>query len=271
MSHQPPDVRERTDRLDAVGNTTKALTKGYAVGSAGLATFLLFSALIDTVKEMFAQAGRELVVIVDIATPEIFVGGLLGACLVFVFSAWSMKAVGVAAGRVVQEVRHQLETHPGILANPPTDMPDYTACVSIVTRSALLHMIRPALLVILSPVVVGVLFRLIGLATTPFLKLPDNILGIQTLSSMLMMATISGVLCGLFLNNAGGAWDNAKKLIEMEGNKGSDQHKAAVTGDTVGDPCKDTAGPSIHVLVKLLSTIALVLVPLFVTIPPPKP
>jgi len=259
MSVEDERVRARTDRLDAVGNTTKALTKGYAVGSAALATFLLFSAFLDSVKEIVNPSS--LVngnIPVDLGVPEVFCGGLVGGMLVYLFSAWAIKAVGAAAQKIIEEVVHQWRTMPGIMAG--IQQPDYARCVAIVTKAALREMIRPALLIVLSPIVMGLLFRLLGWAVG------DSLLGAKVLASMLMLATITGVLVGLFLNNGGGAWDNAKKYIEMgnHGGKGSAAHKAAVTGDTVGDPCKDTAGPSIHVLIKLLSTITLVLCPIFV-------
>lgn len=259
MSQQPEEVRRKTDRLDAVGNTTKALTKGYAVGSAAMATFLLFSAFLDTVKTLTGYKGANPPI--DIGIPEIFCGGLLGGMLVFLFSAWAIKAVGKSAQTIITECVRQFKEKPGIMSF--SEKPDYQGCVTIVTKSALREMIRPAVLVILSPIVVGLAFR--GIGYLGFI--PDPLLGAKALASMLMIATMTGILLGLFLNNGGGAWDNAKKYIEMGnyGGKGSDAHKAAVTGDTVGDPCKDTAGPSIHVLIKLLSTITLVLAPIFVT------
>jgi K(+)-stimulated pyrophosphate-energized sodium pump len=253
MSGQPPEVRHKTDRLDAVGNTTKALTKGYAVGSAALAAFLLFSAYMDEVGAYIGKPFES----VNIAVPEIFVGGLLGAMLVFLFSAWAIQAVGKAAQSIITEVRRQFRERPGIMAG--TEKPDYSQCVTIVTQAALKEMVRPGLLVVGMPIAVGVIFRFIGgWSGRP-------LLGAETVASLLMIGTIGGILMGNFLNNGGGSWDNAKKYIEMGnlGGKGSDAHKAAVTGDTVGDPFKDTAGPSLHVLVKLLSTITLVLAPFF--------
>jgi len=226
MSHQPEDIRKRTDRLDAVGNTTKALTKGYAIGSAALAAFLLFSAYLDEV----AALGSPLAA-VDISKPEVFVGGLFGAMLVFWFSALAISAVTKAAVSVIQEVRRQFQADPGILKG--TSRPDYGRAVDIVTVGALKAMVAPGLLAVGMPIAVG---------------------------------TIAGILMATLLNNGGGAWDNAKKFIETGeyGGKGSLPHKAAVVGDTVGDPFKDTAGPSLHVLIKLLSTVTLVLAPLFV-------
>lgn len=179
--------------------------------------------------------------------------------VVYLFSSWAINAVGNAAQEIIKEVNKQFAERPGIMNY--TEQPDYQGCVAIVTRAALREMIKPALLILLTPVVLGLTFRVIGGSTDP-------ILGARVLGAMLMVATMTGVLMGLFLNNAGGAWDNAKKYIEMGnfGGKGSEAHKASVTGDTVGDPSKDTAGPSIHVLIKLLSTITLVLAPIFVNI-----
>jgi K(+)-stimulated pyrophosphate-energized sodium pump len=255
MSMQPEHIRARTDRLDAVGNTTKALTKGYAVGSAALATFLLFSAFLDTVKLLVGDVHTEIAV--DLGTSEVFSGGLIGGMIVYLFSAWSINAVGNAAQEIIKEVNKQFAEKPGIMNY--TEQPDYQGCVEIVTKAALREMIQPSLLIVLTPIALGLTFRFIGASH-------DSILGARVLGAMLMVATMTGVLVGLFLNNAGGAWDNAKKFIEMGnyGGKGSEAHKASVTGDTVGDPAKDTAGPSIHVLIKLLSTITLVLAPIFV-------
>jgi K(+)-stimulated pyrophosphate-energized sodium pump len=247
MSKQPEEIRVKTDRLDAVGNTTKALTKGYAIGSAALAAFLLFSAYLDEVKHLTGQAFDS----VDIAKVEVFVGGLLGAMLVFLFSALAIRAVARAAYYVINDVRAQFKENPGILEG--TVKPNYARCVDIVTKGALKEMIPPGLLAISMPIVVGLVFRQFGL-------------GAETVAAFLMVGTISGILVATLMNNGGGAWDNAKKYIEtgMYGGKRSDAHKAAVVGDTVGDPFKDTAGPSIHVLIKLLATITLVLAPLFI-------
>ena len=246
MSGQPEEVRHKTDRLDAVGNTTKALTKGYAIGSAALAAFLLFSAYLDEV----AHYGSRLES-VNIAKPEVFVGGLLGAMLVFLFSSLAIRAVGKAAYYVINEVRRQFRENAGILKG--TAKPDYARCVDIVTVGALKEMVLPGLIAVGMPVAVGIAFRFFGI-------------GAEVVAAFLMVGTIGGILMATFLNNSGGAWDNAKKFIETGayGGKGSDTHKAAVVGDTVGDPFKDTAGPSLHVLIKLLSTITLVLAPLFV-------
>jgi K(+)-stimulated pyrophosphate-energized sodium pump len=246
MSNQPDSIREKTDRLDAVGNTTKALTKGYAIGSAALAAFLLFSAYLDEVRIL---TGTELSV--NLAKPQVFVAGLLGAMLVFWFSSLAMTAVRKAAQSVITEVRRQFKEMPGIMEG--TQQPDYGRCVDIVTVGALKAMVVPGALVVCFPIVVGLIFKQFGI-------------GAEAVAAFLMVATIAGILMAGFLNNGGGAWDNAKKYIETGayGGKRSEAHKAAVVGDTVGDPFKDTAGPSLHVLVKLLSTITLVLAPLFI-------
>jgi K(+)-stimulated pyrophosphate-energized sodium pump len=246
MSGEPEAVRHKTDRLDAVGNTTKALTKGYAIGSAALAAFLLFSAYLDEV----AHYGTKLES-VNIAKPEVFVGGLIGAALVFLFSALAIRAVGKAAYYVINEVRRQFRENPGILQG--TVKPDYARCVDIVTLGALKQMVLPGVIAVGTPVAAGLIFRMFGV-------------GAEAVAALLMVGTIAGILMATFLNNSGGAWDNSKKFIETGayGGKGSETHKAAVVGDTVGDPFKDTAGPSLHVLIKLLATITLVLAPLFV-------
>ncbi|KAB2007074.1 hypothetical protein ES319_D10G002300v1 [Gossypium barbadense] len=253
MSQQPESVREITDVLDAVGNTTKATTKGFAIGSAALASFLLFSAYMDEVASFANESFKQ----VDIAIPEVFVGGLLGSMLIFLFSAWACSAVGRTAQEVVKEVRRQFIERPGIMDYK--EKPDYGRCVAIVASASLREMIKPGALAIISPIVVGFLFRVLGHYTG------HPLLGAKVVAAMLMFATVSGILMALFLNTAGGAWDNAKKFIETGalGGKGSDSHKAAITGDTVGDPFKDTAGPSLHVLIKMLATITLVMAPVF--------
>jgi len=260
MSKQPEEIRQRTDRLDSVGNTTKALTKGYAIGSAALAAFLLFSAYLDEVRKL---TGSHMAV--DLTKVPVFVGGLLGATLVFVFSALAIKAVGKAAQVVINEVRRQFKEKPGIMAG--TDKPDYARCVDIVTAGALKEMVAPGLLAVLAPVAVGFAFKYLGSAEVGVQ------IGAESVASMLMVGTITGILMATVMNNGGGAWDNAKKYIESGQmkdengvvlGKGSPTHAAAVVGDTVGDPFKDTAGPSLHVLVKLLATITLVMAPLFV-------
>ena len=270
MSNQPKEIRQKTDRLDAVGNTTKALTKGYAIGSAALAAFLLFSAYIDEVKLYAGREGQPWPI--DLAKPEVFVGALLGAMLVFLFSSLAIRAVGKAAKQIIEEVRRQFANLPrvnDIIQFPDDFKPDYSACVDLVTRSALREMVVPGLLATLMPVAVGVLFRM-------FITPEDPMIAAEAVAALLMVGTITGILMATFLNNGGGAWDNAKKYIEdgahggkyiidSEGNEiKNPTHGAAVVGDTVGDPFKDTAGPSIHVLIKLLSTVTLVLAPLFI-------
>lgn len=254
MSIQDHSVRIITDRLDAVGNVTKANTKGYSVGTAALACFLLFSAFMDEISLTIKQDFK----VVDIAQVEVFIAGLLGSAVVFLFSSLALSAVGVAAQAVIKEVRTQIKSDSNILIG--NSKPNYKQCVAIVTKAGLKEMIKPGLLSVLSPLVVGILFRVLG----HFRKKP--LLGAQCVASFLMFSTSTGILMALFLNNAGGAWDNAKKYIETGalGGKNSETHKAAVTGDTVGDPCKDTAGPSIHILIKLVSTITLVMAPIFV-------
>ncbi|KAG5538150.1 hypothetical protein RHGRI_025282 [Rhododendron griersonianum] len=223
MSQQPESVREITDLLDAVGNTTKATTKGFAIGSAALASFLLFSAYMDEVAAFAHVPFTQ----VDIAIPEVFVGGLLGSMLIFLFSAWACSAVGRTAQEVVNEVRRQFIERPGIMEYK--EKPDYGRCVAIVASASLREMIKPGALAIVSPIAVGLVFRILGYYTG------QPLLGAKVVASMLMFATVSGILMALFLNTAGGAWDNAKKYIETGalGGKGSDCHKAAVTGDTL--------------------------------------
>jgi vacuolar-type H(+)-translocating pyrophosphatase len=254
MSNQPKEVRNRTDKLDAAGNTTKALTKGYAMASAALAAFLLFAAFFEIVAEI---QGKDLVDVfhVDIGNPLIFVGALVGAVLVYYFASLAIRAVGKAAGEMIEEVRRQFREDPGIMEG--TSDPDYAQCVDIATRGALRAMVLPALLPIVVPVAFGLIYRFM---------FPE--VSYAAVGALIMVGTIVGILMANFLNNGGGAWDNAKKYIEEgnHGGKGSSAHAAAVVGDTVGDPFKDTAGPSIHVLVKLLSTICLVTAVLFVVV-----
>lgn len=266
MSKAPDEVRAGTDALDAAGNTTKALTKGYAIGSAALAAFLLFSAYLDKVAhivghKMRAEGATPKAIadavaasrVIDLGLIPVFAGALLGAMLVFLFASLAIRAVGSAAETMITEVRRQFRENPGIMDD--TSRPDYRRAVDISTRAALHQMILPGMLALGMPIAVGVL------------------LGYKAAGAMLMVGTIAGILVALLMNNGGGAWDNAKKYIEMghlrhhDGTvcaKGSYAHDAAVVGDTVGDPFKDTAGPSLHVLIKLLATLTLVLAPLFV-------
>jgi K(+)-stimulated pyrophosphate-energized sodium pump len=288
MSNQPDSIRERTDKLDSAGNTTKALTKGYAVGSASLAAFLLFSAYLEEIKVIVtakvAAAGGYMpagwsFTNINLAQVPVFVGALLGATLTFLFSSMAIKAVGRTAQMVVQDVRNQFKENPGIMLG--TSKPDYARCVNIVTGAALKEMVLPGALVVGLPVAVGLIFRHFSASyqadTTVYAPgailpvpsiggVPVNLAGAEAVAGLLMVGTIAGVLLAMLMNNGGGAWDNAKKFIEtgQYGGKKSEAHKAAVVGDTVGDPFKDTAGPSLHVLIKLLATITLVLAPLFV-------
>jgi len=290
MSNQPEAVRDRTDKLDSAGNTTKALTKGYAVGSASLAAFLLFSAYLEEIRSIVDQkinaAGAAgfmphgwTFTDINLAEVPVFAGALLGAMLTYLFSSLAIKAVGRTAQMVVQDVRDQFRENPGIMAG--TSKPDYARCVNIVTGAALKEMVVPGLLVVGLPVAVGLISRNFSPSyqavaaildagkaiTVPAINgVPVNLAGAKAVAGLLMVGTIAGVLLAMLMNNGGGAWDNAKKYIEtgQYGGKRSEAHKAAVVGDTVGDPFKDTAGPSLHVLIKLLATITLVLAPLFV-------
>jgi len=234
MTHQDPSVRKRTDSLDATGNTTAAIGKGFAIGSAALTALALFSAF-------KAKANADL----SLANAHVVMGLLIGAMLPFLFSSMAMRAVGKAANAMVEEVRRQFKEIPGLMQG--TADADYARCVSISTQGALRQMVVPGLLAVLSPVLLGITF------------------GSSAVGGMLAGSLATGVMMALFMANAGGAWDNAKKFIEAGnlGGKGSDVHKAAVTGDTVGDPFKDTAGPSINILIKLMAIASLLAFPLF--------
>ncbi|AGB01242.1 sodium-translocating pyrophosphatase [Methanoregula formicica] len=241
MSQAPDEVRNRMDKLDAAGNTTKALTKGYAIGSASLAVFLLFNAYMADITKLTGKAFE----VVNLASVPVFVGALLGAMLVFLFASLAIRAVSKTAQSVIDAVRVQFKD-PAIMAG--TKKPDYAAVIDITTAGALRSMVLPGILVVGFPIIIGVTMKY------------------EALAGFLMVGTITGILLALILNNAGGAWDNAKKYIETgaHGGKRSEAHKAAVIGDTIGDPFKDTAGPSLHVLIKLLATLTLVLAPLFI-------
>ena len=243
MSELPHEVRETTDKLDAVGNSTAAVGKGFAIGSAALTALSLFAAYKEAVDKLTSEP-----LIIDVTDPEVIAGLFIGGMLTFLFSALTMTAVGKAAIEMVEEVRRQFREFPGIMDR--TQKPDYKRCVEISTHSSLKQMILPGVLAIIVPVAIG-------------------LWSVKALGGLLAGALVTGVLMAIMMANAGGAWDNGKKQIEAgyKGDKkGSDRHKAAVVGDTVGDPFKDTSGPSLNILIKLMSIVSLVLVPLFVSV-----
>jgi len=248
MTHLPKEVRQRTDKLDAVGNTTAAIGKGFAIGSAALTALTMFAAFRQTVIFVRGAAveagGTEAAFRIDITAPEVMAGLFLGAMLPFVFSALTINAVGRAAAHMVDEVRRQFREIPGIMEG--TAEPEYAKCIDISTRASIKEMVLPGLLAVSAPVCIGFIF------------------GAEMLGGVLAGVTVTGVMMALFMSNAGGAWDNAKKHIEGGnfGGKGSDAHKASVTGDTVGDPFKDTAGPALNILIKLMSVVSWVIAPL---------
>ncbi|MEG0132930.1 MAG: sodium-translocating pyrophosphatase [Clostridium sp.] len=238
MSGLDSSVRKITDKLDSVGNTTAAMGKGFAIGSAALTALALFAS--------YSQAVG--LTTIDCLNPKVIVGLLIGGMLPFLFSAFTMQSVGKTANEMIVEVRRQFKTIPGLLEG--TGKPDYKTCVEISTKAALREMMLPGVMAVVSPIIIGVL------------------LGAEALGGLLVGSLVSGVMLAIFMSNAGGAWDNAKKYIEegAHGGKGSDAHKAAVVGDTVGDPFKDTSGPSINILIKLMTIVSLVFAPLFMAI-----